>query len=79
MNRDELEGYVTRQVGYSQSDWDNLFQSIRHGAKFAYTYYTALIQEGFSAEQALLIVRAHGVIPKYPPTPQATPRDDEES
>jgi hypothetical protein len=70
----DFDGYLHRQMGVPEMDWDAIHQWMAVWAMAAQMYFESLVAQGFSPEYALGISMAHGVIPKVPPT-QGTGND----
>jgi hypothetical protein len=77
MKDNDVEGYLTRQMGLTPAQWDEIARGIQHGAKSARLYFHALVAEGFTRDAALKILCAHGCSPKWP-WDSTTTRSDED-
>ena len=77
MTDDDFEGYLTRRLGLTPAQWEEIARGVMHGAKSARLYYNALVTQGFTPDAALKIVCAHGCSPKWPWDSTTTRSDDD--
>lgn len=77
MDEHAFDGYLDRQTGHSELDWDGLRRFNANMARCAKHYFDCLLAEGFTPEYALRIICSHGCYPKLPPSTGTSGRTDE--